>query len=414
MFSRLIQRFRSYRMIRKRRNARPDAARIKAQEAEDFVAKLLRQFPQVKSVHTSKLIPDPDRYIGSGETDIIAVTDRAVFAIECKNYAGAVIKNGEDISQQRLLDNGRDMATIPKIEKKADHLKRHLNSVTNSGNLWVQHLVVLCNEFGEPTEDVLNMPHIADCFNLLDKLESLANDCEALDEDTLNSITAKIDDFAEYDKVIFDGGKVFYGHIIKLPEEWDRSEYSSISVSPPSFLSSMLNGTTLSVKSMKWNGEIGQHCVGDSPVIINIPWEKGVKHLRLSDVKEVIFGTAQENKSPSFNSLSSKNVPLSNSHQQSLKKILTPSAEEYSVGDVLKGRTIVKHLGDEKYPHSMLVELSPGKRPGIINTSCLGSMDSSFFQFFYARGKQIDVKVSKIKHNGDVSLILADGKEMIL
>ena len=79
--STIIQRFQAYRLMHNRRKVRPDVARMKAQEAEEFVAKLLLQSSQrIKSIHTSKLIPnDPNRHIGSGETDIIVITDKYVW-----------------------------------------------------------------------------------------------------------------------------------------------------------------------------------------------------------------------------------------------------------------------------------------------------------------------------------------------
>ena len=147
---------------------------------------LLRQSPQVKSIHTSKLIPDPDRHIGSGECDIIAVTERAVLALECKNYVGAIVRNGDDIAQQRLIDSGKNLDILPKIKKKADHLQRNLNSVTNSGDLWVQHLVVLCNEFGDPTQEAR---HTRSHFLVSDKIESLTHNCEPFQQETLDSVT---------------------------------------------------------------------------------------------------------------------------------------------------------------------------------------------------------------------------------
>ena len=60
----------------------------------------------------------------------------------------------------------------------------------------------------------------------------------------------------------------------------------------------------------------------------------------------------------------------------------------------------------------MLVELIPGERPGLISTSCLGNLD--FFDFFYQEGKELDVKIAKIKQNGDIVLILANEKELMI
>lgn len=411
--STIIQRFQAYRLMHNKRKARPDVARLKAQEAEEFVAKLLRQSPQVKSIHTSKLIPDPDRHIGSGECDIIAVTERAVLALECKNYVGAIVRNGDDIAQQRLIDSGKNLDILPKIKRKADHLQRHLNSVTNSGDLWVQHLVVLCNEFGDPTQEVLDMPHVADCFSLLDKIESLTHNCEPFQQETLDSVTSKIDGFAEYDQVIFDSGKVLYGHIEEASVAWARDEYSSISVSPRGLISTLFYGVRLNIESKKWDAKVEQSCVEDSQLNINIPWKNGITNLQLSDVKQVVFGKSQEEvKSPTFESLSSRKVPLSKAHKKSLNKVLKQRSREFSVGEVLRGRKIIKHLGDGRYPHSMLVELIPGERPGLISTSCLGNLD--IFDFFYQEGDVLDVKIAKIKQDGDIVLILADEKELII
>ena len=86
------------------------------------------------------------------------------------------------------------------------------------------------------------MPHVADCFSLLDKIESLTHNCEPFQQETLDSVTSKIDGFAEYDQVIFDSGKVLYGHIEEASVAWARDKYSSISVSPRELISTIFNG----------------------------------------------------------------------------------------------------------------------------------------------------------------------------
>ena len=86
----------------------------------------------------------------------------------------------------------------------------------------------------------------------------------------------------------------------------------------------------LNIESKKWDAKVEQSCVEDSQLNINIPWRNGITKLQLSDVKQVVFGKSQEEvKSPTFESLSSRKVPLSKAHKKSLNKVLKQRSQNF-------------------------------------------------------------------------------------
>ena len=394
------------------RSARPDVALKKALAAEDSVAEILRGAPQIRAVFTGKIIVDPDRLIGSGEVDICIVTDNAIVALEVKNWASDIVQQGDDIRQKRLLEKGVNSSIIPKIRQKSEHLKRHLIHETNEGTLWVDHLVVLANEYGNPSKEVLSMRHVSDTHSLLGKIEALTSNCEPLRQHIIEKIVRALESMAEYDEIHFDGGQLLRGHIVKSPEDWPRSNHSSVTIKPKGLIYSLFRGLKLRACATCWDGKSVETVVEDSSVSIRIPWKKGnkTKSIKLSSIKEIKFGSPRLEKPSLFNHQSRKATPLSNTHMEMLEEIRNPSNKGYAVGDVLKARKIVAHLGENDSIHSILVELKPKSRPGILNVSSLGPMNYSQFHGFYAVGQTMNVRIKEIQ-NDNIKLIESNEME---
>ena len=52
----------------------------------------------------------------------------------------------------------------------------------------------------------------------------------------------------------------------------------------------------------------------------------------------------------------------------------------------------------------MLIELDPDHRPAILNISQLKDINCSVFEFFFVKGKSIEVEIKEIKPSGEIKL----------
>ena len=74
---------------------------LKSLNSELQVLKLVEGFEFVKQAFHAVRIPDPNRNRGSGEIDVLALTERGFVLIECKNYRGKVVRHNGDIIQEK-------------------------------------------------------------------------------------------------------------------------------------------------------------------------------------------------------------------------------------------------------------------------------------------------------------------------
>ncbi|MGB1579591.1 MAG: nuclease-related domain-containing protein, partial [Candidatus Poseidoniaceae archaeon] len=101
-----IARLRWWRSTKVARRERMAQREVRSWKAEHAVGAAAKRVSSTKHVHLAIRIPDPDRPRGSGEVDVIAITDRAVILLEVKNWGGDVLLQNNDLVQQRLLDKG--------------------------------------------------------------------------------------------------------------------------------------------------------------------------------------------------------------------------------------------------------------------------------------------------------------------
>ena len=113
--------------------------------AELNVLEAAKALPGVVSVHHGIRIPNPQMSLGSGEVDVLCVTNRACLLIEVKNFIGTISLQDGDIIQYKGSKPRNDSKEIlPLIERKANDLRRW-GCRCSKTQLEVVHLVVLSN-----------------------------------------------------------------------------------------------------------------------------------------------------------------------------------------------------------------------------------------------------------------------------
>ena len=399
------------------RNKKQHEGLCKAFEAEKDVVDLLRQHHAVIKVFTGIRVTDPDRKMGAGEIDAIALTNKGVFCIEVKRWKGQIIEKDGDIFQEKLLKDGKDKPVIGLIKRKSGHLRRYLSCKTNNPELDIRPLVVLASKGGKPTKTVLEMRHVSTMGNLHDKIDLLMEDSGHICETELKPIEDRIQLFGGFDKILFDGGKEIQGDFQKTPIGWPREEFKSISITiKGSLFSTLLRGPKLLIETHRWNGPSEVQII--KPEINHVfkikqPWRKKVDSIQLQFIKEVSFGNQGQQEEIIGNTTSISIFDSSNSNEDSKRdKLKIHNSSLFSKGDVLENRTVLKHLQDHNgNTYGLLIELVPKKTTGLLPITHLSDLHPVMVDAFYGEGKGVDVKIMKIKANEEIELGLPNIKQ---
>ena len=166
-----------------------------------------KRVASTKHVHLAIRIPDPDRPRGSGEVDVIAITDRAVILLEVKNWGGDVLLQNNDLVQQRLLDKGEPpKPVIEKLRAKVRMLQRCSLSIDQIEMLEVLPIVVLANPKGNLSEEVLAHPEVSTVANLPAKIESLLATRKPASDDEIARQDAMLRRFGTWDVLTLTAG----------------------------------------------------------------------------------------------------------------------------------------------------------------------------------------------------------------
>jgi hypothetical protein len=404
MIGNLIRRYASQKETAVARSAIIHGGLSKAIEAEKRVVELLRHHPKVIGVWRGKRIPVPESTLGQGEIDVIALTTYGdVFVLEVKNWVSIITESEGDVVQQRLQRSGRSTPVVPKLQKKADCLRRYLSAATNAKWLNIQPLVVLANENANPTDAVLALNKVATMRNLSEKIDLFMLNEDKLSDGKIDAIINQIEDFNRFDSLLYGGGKITSGDITHLP--WPRDKYQSISITMERGLfKTLLMGPKYLISGTRWDGRVEELKteIVELSVEFNIPWSRKKRNcIPLTHLSEIHYGGRSK-----INCIqTSKSIVTENSSNLNAQIQDKSSNESYSKGEILYDRKVLAHLGEKGSVHGLLIELQPKARPGRLNTSHLGFTNPDMFNYFYAEGKTIDVEIFEIRNNGDVILI---------
>ena len=251
---------------------RKDAKSIRA---ENKVAKQISKHKSVKHIFQGIRILDPDRFQGAGEIDTIAIADNAIFVVEVKNWGWDIVRDGEDIAQKRLLENGKKSEVIPKVNKKANDLTRWIRSLTNNCRLDIIPLVVLAHPKCKLSDDAKNLRTVTHIGDLHGKIDQLTPKSEKITSEEFDVICQTIEKFGRYDSISFDGGHIINGDFFELPFGWKRENVKSVEISIlTSKWRSILLKPKLTLKIEKWDGKIEEQIIplNGEAIAIKSPW----------------------------------------------------------------------------------------------------------------------------------------------
>ena len=403
MIRKIMYKYFYYRALITERSKQINKGLAKALDAEKCVAKVMLNHPRISHSWVGKRVPDPDKKLAKGEIDVISVAEGGdVFILEVKNWASKIVEVDGDLVQQRLVQAGRSRPVIPKLENKAEYLRRYLSAATNAKWNNIHPLVVLANQNAEPTESVMRLKQVTTMQTLTQAVDALLDVDYSNSKIKLKAIVDEVNNFNEFDSLSYEGGNITFGDIIDLP--WGREKYQSISISVErGLLKTLFFGPKFRVIATLWNGttELLEIDPAQTFVEFNVPWIwKKRNSIPLSHLSEIRYGGCAVSDVPNLKIFETNNS--SNLRTKTQASSLTSTI--YSKGQKLYERKVLCHLGEKGNVHGLLVELRPKERPGRMNVSRLGSINNTMFNYFYKEGKCIDVEVVEVRTNGDVIL----------
>ena len=397
----------------KARKKPSDGMRIAAEKAELDVLDAIKEMPGVISAWHALRIQDPNRRIGAGEVDVMALTNKGFVLIEVKNWTGTVHMVDGDIVQAKL---GKKRPVFEPLEEKAVHLKRCAQTLIQDDALEVITIVALSNSNAKASDEVLQHPRVATLKSLSEKINRGFSDHEPLSTHTLNNYAQLAVCFGTWDSLGYEGGATHIGDFDDqlMPQEWSREKYQTIEVSiAHGFWKTVFSGPKLSIRLMSWDGQVTEEDL-TPPMLIKhtSPWEKGgidgKGHYPVSYLRTITYGFQYDafgehharrldmnlqypTEEPSISL--DKEVQLKRKHNHAGRPPRIDYSQKFSPGSRHKG-TIVRHLKDDDgNVYAMLVALVERKVSGRIRIRDLDAVHPDLFDMAYGVGTPLDVRI---------------------
>ena len=202
-----------------------------AKKAELRVLKKVKKNDLTIATFHQKRIPNVNKIRGFGEVDVIAVTQKAVFAIEVKNWTGEI-----DIVDGNLVQTNRKPSknnVFDHISTKADNIKFVYLSEFRNELFEVKPLIVMTNKNCKFTEAVENHPMVIKISQLNDEIKAAVKKLDDYETSTTDDLIMMLDKFPTWDTISLANSQEEIGDIVEnsMPFGWDRTKYSSVNVS---------------------------------------------------------------------------------------------------------------------------------------------------------------------------------------
>ena len=210
----------------------------------------------------------------------------------------------------------------------------------------------------------------------------------------------QISSFNTYDTLVLADQDFKQGDITSSP--WDRADYEKVEIrNARGRVLSRLLGKKYEAIGIDYDGNSRKldTDVSVESITFSEPWRNGNSVIPLQSCKTIQFGGKTE--------YSYQKVPRTQGKRIRANIVATNATNNttFVKGQKFFDRAILTHLVDNSGQITgMLIELDPDHRPALLNISQLKDIDCSMFEFFFAKGKSIDVEIKGIKPNGDIYL----------
>ena len=358
-----------------------------AKKAELRVLKKVKKNDLTIATFHQKRIPNVNKIRGFGEVDVIAVTQKAVFAMEVKNWTGEI-----DIVDGNLVQTNRKPSknnVFDHISTKADNIKFVYLSEFSEELFEVKPLIVMTNKNCKFTEAVENHPMVIKISQLHDEIKEAVKKLDDYETSTTDNLIMMLDKFPTWDTISLANSQEEIGDIVEnsIPFGWDRTKYSSINVSMPRGLfATILFGPQIKLTTKSHDGNLVEELIipNEETITLRRPTATEEYHeFPITKINSVTFGSEEIFDWQRF-SVSSK----SNSKKQN----------QFKVGGIYNGR-IASDIGP-----AFLVVLKEKQLKGLLYKDKL-EVHVDLIEQFYSVGKTVKVKITKFKSKTKCNLI---------
>lgn len=379
----MFERIKWYKKITKSRKLVPTNGQDEAaKKAELRVLQKVKKNNLTIATFHQKRIPDVNKRRGFGEVDVIAVTKKAVFAIEVKNWTGEI-----DIVDGNLVQTNRKPSknnVFDHISTKADNIKFVYLSEFGEELFEVKPLIVMTNKNCKFTEAVENHPMVIKISQLNDEIKTAVNKLDDYATSTTDELIMMLDKFPTWDTISLANSQEEIGDIVEnsMPFDWDRSKYSAVNVSiPRGLFATILFGPQIKIATILHDGDTVEELIKPNKETITLrrpTVASEYRELPITAIESIQFGGSEIFDWEKFSA-------KSNSKQHHSDK------NEFEVGGVYIGR-IAKDLD-----HSFLIVLKEKVVSGLLSKNSL-DVHVDLIDQFYSIGKTVKVKILKFSN----------------
>lgn len=386
----MINRLKWYNNVTKSRKLVPTNGQDEAaKKAELRVLKKVNKNGLTIATFHQKRIPNVNKIRGFGEVDVIAVTQKAVFAIEVKNWTGEI-----DIVDGNLAQTNRKPSknnVFDHISTKADNIKFVYLSEFSKELFEVKPLIVMTNKNCKFTEAVENHPMVIKISQLNNEIKAAVKKLDDYETSTTDDLIMMLDKFPTWDAISLANSQEEIGDIVEnsMPFGWDRTKYSSVNVSlPRGLFATILFGPQIKITTKSHDGNEAEELIkpNEETITLRRPTINSEYHeLLVTAIGSIEFGCRESFDWENFSAKSNSKKNLRNKN-------------EFEVGGVYKGR-IASDLG-----HAFLVVLKEKQLKGLLYKDKL-EVHVDLIEQFYSVGNTVSVKITKFKDQTKCNLI---------
>ena len=259
----MLNRIKWYNKVKSCRKPIPvDRKQEDAKNAELRVLKKVAKNKQTIATFYQKRVPNVNKIRGFGEVDVIAITQKAVFAIEVKNWTGEIeIVDGNLVQKNRKPSKNN---IFDHISTKADNIKFVYLSEFGKELFEVKPLIVMTNKNCKFSNAVEKHPMVIKTSEINSTISKTTDKLEDYDSITIDELKMMLDKFPTWDTISLANTKEEIGDIPEesIPLNWSRTKYSSIDVDlTRGLFSTILFGPQLKISMRHHDGSLVEELI---------------------------------------------------------------------------------------------------------------------------------------------------------
>ncbi|MGB2038374.1 MAG: nuclease-related domain-containing protein, partial [Candidatus Poseidoniaceae archaeon] len=270
---RIFQNYSFWKQANLARSMKMNDGERRAFDAEIDVQELMKSMACTIETWRGLRIPKVLSRIGSGEVDVIVLTDRCILMIEVKFWKGKLSVDSNRCIQQ----NGRTpKPVLQTLESKVQNLK-NLYLQRFKKDVEVEHLIVFAHSKSSLSPELSAFRNVCTLDCLEETVRNILSGRQSLSSEAINDYRRIINTFGQYDSLCTPAGACMFGDIVdqKSSELIARERCESVHIAlSRGFLGSLLFGPRLEVTLNLRDGTQEQQSIrpGDH-VYFSQPWK---------------------------------------------------------------------------------------------------------------------------------------------